>query len=439
MYNKDDISKLSDQFIQDILTKFIGIEFIKTHPIPHAITINRKFIFLNQAALSLFDATDASQLIRKDITTFIHPLDHGRILGRLEILSENTPRNPPTEQRLYALSGKVKRIISTSSLYQIENCDLVMATGIEITEAIGYEISETEKNFQRLFENMHDVFYRTDRNQIITLIGPTIHDVAGYQPEDVIGMPADYFYLNPEMRKGLVEILEKEGSVKNFHTQLKHKNGSIVDVEISSKAIYSPEGKFLGIEGVFRDISEQMTIKRQLEHLAQTDELTGTLNRRSFIEAGTQLVKQLKRKHEDNYLLIFDLDKFKPINDTYGHLNGDKVLVNVVAVIKETLRETDIFGRLGGDEFAIIARNCSAEECLMMLDRILDSVQKSTITMSDETEISISLSIGLTHLKNADTPLSLAMARADQQLYLAKSRGGACYVVENNNQIQLIS
>ncbi|RBM03680.1 PAS domain S-box protein [Acidithiobacillus ferridurans] len=435
MYNTDDINNLSNQFIQDILNKFTGIEFIKTHPIAHALTINRKFVFLNQSAISLFDANDASQLLRKDITSFIHPLDHGRILERLEKLNEYMPRNPPTEQRLYALSGNVKRIISTSTFYQIDNCDLVMTTGVEITEAIGYEISESEKNFQRLFENMLDVFYRTDKNQLITLIGPAVQQVTGYQPEEVIGMRADYFYVNPEIRKSLIEVLKKEGSIKNFHSQLKHKNGMTVDVEISSKAIYSPEGQFLGIEGVFRDISEQIMIKRQLEHLAQTDELTGILNRRSFIELGTRIVKQLRRKHECNYLIIFDLDKFKAINDTYGHLNGDKVLVNVVNVIIETLRETDIFGRLGGDEFAIIARNCSAEESYNMLDRILDSVQNRIILMSDGTKINIYLSIGLTHLTNGDLPLSVAMARADRQLYQAKNRGGACYVVENNNQI----
>ncbi|WP_051690575.1 sensor domain-containing diguanylate cyclase [Acidithiobacillus thiooxidans] len=324
----------------------------------------------------------------------------------------------------FKLETAIKHIISVSSLIEIAGHTLVLAAATELSEEMGHEISQSEQNFQRLFENMLDVFYRTDSEQNLTLVGPAALGVLGYLPEEVIGLPASSFYFDPQARANIVTAVKKHGKVQNFPARLKHKDGHIVDVEITSSAIYSEDKQFLGMEGLFRDVSEQVVIKEKLHRLATIDELTGILNRRAFLEKANHLIKHLRRQPEYSLLAVIDLDKFKPINDRYGHLSGDRVLKVFVSLFKETLRETDVFGRLGGDEFAIIFRKCTMTEGLEILERIQEKMQKISIRLSDN-EVSISASIGLTELHEEDLPFSLALARADRALYQAKQNGGA--------------
>ncbi|PKY10261.1 hypothetical protein B1757_11140 [Acidithiobacillus marinus] len=142
-----------------------------------------------------------------------------------------------------------------------------------------------------------------------------------------------------------------------------------------------------------------------------------------FILERSLHIKHLRRHPENSLLAVIDMDKFKPINDRYGHLNGDRVLKVFVSIFRETLRETDIFGRLGGDEFAIIFRNCNLMEVTDILSRVQAKMKKVKITLADDA-VSISASIGLTELYHEDQPFSLALARADQALYQVKQNGG---------------
>ncbi len=430
MVNSEYSDALSAHFIEGLLTQFSGLDLLRLHPSPHALTHDRKIIFLNAAAIQLFEGNNAADLLGKDITTLIHPLDHGRILGRLQNLDQSYSFNLPTEQRIYTLSGKVKRITSTSSLLEIGGHTLILVTGTEITASMEHEISASEQNFQRLFENMLDVFYRTDSEQRLTLLGPAVFNMLGYKPEEVIGLPAAAFYCNPEEREKLISAIKKDREIKNFSAQLRHKNGQSVEVEITSKAIFSVEGHFLGMEGIFRDVSEQVAFKKQLHHLATIDELTGILNRRSFIEQAIRTIKNLRRHPQNCLLAVIDLDKFKLINDLHGHLGGDRVLKVFVSFFAKSLRETDIFGRLGGDEFAILFGNCSLDEGSEIFSRILDKMKKISIHMPDAVQLTISASLGLTLLSPEDLPFSRALARADKALYLAKKKGGACFAIE---------
>lgn len=408
---------------QAILAQISGLELLKRHPLPHSLTLHRKILFLNQSAISLFEGETADFFLGKDLTAFIHPLDHGRILDRLELLSSHYPQNKPTESRVYTVCGKIKHVISISSIIEIAGKNLVLSIATELNEEMGHGISQSEQNFQRLFENMLDVFYRTDSEQNLTLVGPAAYNVLGYTPDEVIGLPAANFYYYPEDREKVVSAIKKHKKIQNFPARLRHKKGHIVDIEITSQAIYGPNNTFLGMEGIFRDVSEQVAFKEKLQHLATIDVMTGILNRRAFLEKANLHIKHLRRHSENSLLAVIDMDKFKPINDLYGHLNGDRVLKIFVSLLRETLREADIFGRLGGDEFAIIFRNCNLMEVTDILSRVQAKMKKVKITLADDA-VSISASIGLTELCQEDQPFSLALARADRALYQVKQNGG---------------
>lgn len=430
-HNDNDVipALLSQAEIQDLVAQVTMVNLLDQHPLPHVVTYKRRFIYVNPAAVGLFDAETTMDLLGQDITTFIHPLDHGRVLTRLEILGPNKLANPPSLTRITTLKKRSKRILSTSMLITVNGQEFAIASGTDITNGIHRSELESDRNYQSLFENMLDVFYRTDKEKRLTLVGPAVTKMLGYKPEDVLGLPAASFYVDPNKREEVVARIARDGEIKDFQVDLKHKSGYPVSVEISSRAIYDSENNVIGVEGVFRDVTEQNSMKESLQLLAATDELTGIFNRREFLRNAEMCVKKLKRHPETSILAIVDLDKFKQINDDFGHLSGDKILKIFTEIFKRNLRETDIFGRLGGDEFSIILQSIDKSTAQPLLERMLSELRSKSLRLRGDVQINISASIGATFLTSEDHPLNTALARADQALYQAKKHGGSCLVI----------
>ncbi len=159
-----------------------------------------------------------------------------------------------------------------------------------------------------------------------------------------------------------------------------------------------------------------------LEDKASIDPLTKVHNRRALDTHLEAMAALDEHEHQIMmHILMLDVDDFKRINDTYGHLIGDKVLILLANILKNTLREGDKVFRYGGEEFVIILNRITQEGCDLVCARILDLVRSDRLTIKDE-EIKVTLSIGATMFKYDDTPES-ALQRADQALYLAKNAG----------------
>lgn len=158
----------------------------------------------------------------------------------------------------------------------------------------------------------------------------------------------------------------------------------------------------------------------KLENLAKKDFLTGINNRGNFFTLGNKLLEKSKDEKKDLYAAMLDLDKFKNINDTYGHAMGDKVLIEFTKNVQEHLDETDIFGRLGGEEFAILFTG-SEDKIKQKLEKIRETTFNLRFNVEDK-EFSISVSVGLDKLDD-DTLLDTLLDRADRQLYAAKNDG----------------
>ncbi len=159
----------------------------------------------------------------------------------------------------------------------------------------------------------------------------------------------------------------------------------------------------------------------RLEKLAVTDKLTSAYNRRAFDLLMAQAVKEVKRDGKDLSLILFDIDWFKKVNDSYGHLAGDKVIQDVVNLTRQTLRESDVICRWGGEEFLIILRECNLENGTRMAENIRQKVG-AHITTFQKNDIKVTISLGVAQYTGDDTEDSL-LSRADKSLYLAKNNG----------------
>jgi diguanylate cyclase (GGDEF)-like protein len=164
-------------------------------------------------------------------------------------------------------------------------------------------------------------------------------------------------------------------------------------------------------------------LNQQLERLSITDSLTQTHNRRHFMERLSQEVKRAHRYGSEVSLLMFDIDHFKSVNDTYGHLAGDFVLSELATGIKKTLRETDLLARYGGEEFTIIATPINHPEALKLAERIRSFIECHVFN-HDNHRIKVTVSIGVsTWEPSMKDDFEKMILQADSSLYCAKKAG----------------
>ena len=177
--------------------------------------------------------------------------------------------------------------------------------------------------------------------------------------------------------------------------------------------------KMMGYIIIIKDMTESVTMEKKLEEMANEDMLTGIMNRRHFMNSVTAQFERIKRQNGNAYLIMFDLDHFKNVNDTYGHLAGDEVLKSVAERVKEVIRAYDLFGRYGGEEFIIFAE-ISSEEIEFFSERIRKSLNQSPIVFEGG-QITITGSFGVAAITSGS--LGNTIKQVDEALYQAKAAG----------------
>ncbi len=180
---------------------------------------------------------------------------------------------------------------------------------------------------------------------------------------------------------------------------------------------------FLNLMRVQRKFDIERELKRQAELEAQTDFLTGLLNRRSFVESAESELERAMRFQRPMSLLMFDIDHFKAINDTWGHAMGDFVLQEVSRIIRDALRNRDIFGRIGGEEFAAILVETEGNFASSVAQRLCTTIAEAVIVPAGAKRIPVTISIGLAQLKGRRISLDELLNEADRAMYTAKHAG----------------
>jgi diguanylate cyclase (GGDEF)-like protein len=161
--------------------------------------------------------------------------------------------------------------------------------------------------------------------------------------------------------------------------------------------------------------------QRRLEEMATTDPLTGAANRQVFDLMFDQVQKSVKRREGTVSVMMCDLDRFKQVNDDYGHQAGDLVLQAVAETARECIRETDIVCRWGGEEFLFLLPDCSAEKAFELAEKIRLAVENRPVIYGRD-EIRISVSMGVAELRPGERQADL-VKRSDIALYAAKAAG----------------
>ncbi len=405
-----------------------NVDLLQVLPGAVLITQKGKICFANAASVALLQANSATDLVGRQSGEFVHPMDQMRSTNRIQQVAEPNQEGRPnksSEFRIRTAKGQLRMVLISSVAIEWQGAPAVLMCGLDMTHQseIQAQLRESEQNFRRLFENMQDVYYRTDSQGVVLHVGPGVRRVLGYEPHEIEGRTAESYYPQSSDRDAFKAAIMEKGEVSDFPGQMVRRDGSIIDISISSHLLYDHAGNFAGVEGIYRDVTQRKNLERELHRLATTDMLTGMANRRAFLETATAIYERARTHTEPLTLLMLDLDHFKAINDRLGHLEGDRALVEFAHAVRAHLRASDIVGRLGGEEFGVLLPLTSATEAVEVATRILQGV--ADLELLDETgnPYHITASLGLGAIRTTDRSLRDMLDRADQALYLAKNRG----------------
>ncbi|MDR7866144.1 MAG: GGDEF domain-containing protein [Sporomusaceae bacterium] len=171
----------------------------------------------------------------------------------------------------------------------------------------------------------------------------------------------------------------------------------------------------------FKARQEENKVKEELSRLAATDDLTGALNRRKIMELATWEYERFLRERRPLSVVMIDVDRFKKLNDTYGHEAGDLILTSFTAYVAKSLRREDIWGRLGGDEFVLILPDTPVEQAAAVAERLCLDLSEPVLWQGQE--LSFTISCGVTAGQEKDRSIDHVFTRADKALYSAKRKG----------------
>lgn len=293
------------------------------------------------------------------------------------------------------------------------------------------------------FDNTSDAILITDQSTRIIDVNPTFCQISGYSREEAIGRKSGFmksgrhqagFYQN--MWNSLEQQGYWEGEVWD-----RNKDGRIYPKYLKIEAITNDYGDVENYIGVFTDISKQKAYEQELHQLLFYDPLTQLPNRRLLLERIEQQLRIRPDITTRMALIAIDIDNFKQINDTQGHLIGDELITEVAKRIHRAVSEVDTFARMGGDEFMMLTdRNCKEQQLSQLIEQILATVQQPFRIQGNSVDISLSLGISL-FPKDGVNGQSL-IAQADMALQRAKQHGGnQCqfYARELGERIKQIS
>jgi diguanylate cyclase (GGDEF)-like protein/PAS domain S-box-containing protein len=254
-------------------------------------------------------------------------------------------------------------------------------------------------------------------------------ELFGYSREDLFRMKLQDLFADEAERDRIMVDLDGFGSVSDFAARIRNKNGSVLECAVSASARRGADGAVIGYQAILEDRTERNRAEKQLIHGAFHDVLTGLPNRALFMDRLERVIVQSKRRPTYRFALLFvDLDRFKLVNDTLGHMAGDELLIAVARRLERCLRAEDTVARFGGDEFAILLDSIhEVRDATRIAERI--NFELALPFRVGRREVASSASIGIALSATGYDKSEDVLRDADAAMYRAKAGGRARYEV----------
>ena len=291
-------------------------------------------------------------------------------------------------------------------------------------------IRRSEARFRDIAEASSDWIWETDCDLNLTYVSEHFGRATGLVPQDVLGKPL-HRVLQPrdaELRPQPDAGLNPAVAFRDLLCLLHVEGGNTRTLRVAGKPVRDPQRRLIGYRGTATDITAEVEAQRQLQFFAQHDPLTSLPNRMVLLSRLEETLLRCRRDRQQAAMLCLDLDRFKAVNDGFGHAAGDQVLVGCAERLRSCIRETDLVARLGGDEFAVLQVGVGRPgDVHALCERIL-AVMAQPFRL-DGTEAVVGASVGVAMIPADGDEASRILQNADIALYRAKSdgRNRACF------------
>ena len=283
--------------------------------------------------------------------------------------------------------------------------------------------------FRQIAEDSADAIIAIDTGEKVVFFNNAAERMFGCPKEQVLGQPLEVL-LPQRYRAGhsadVTGFLNSGVHAKYMgdrHSHIVGLRADGVEIKLGASIVLVNPGEERFMVAIVRDISERLELQERLALAASTDPLTGVFNRRAFLATVQNEWQRTVRYGSGFSILLFDLDKFKKINDSHGHDIGDSVLCQFSELVRASLREVDVFARWGGEEFIAALPHTPLEVAVNTAERIRKAVAEHKFIGADGAAFPVTVSIGVSSMASEKHPLAEVIKWADNALYEAKNAG----------------
>lgn len=270
------------------------------------------------------------------------------------------------------------------------------------------------------------------------MVNRALCQLTGHDEHELLTMTFQDLTHPDDLEADLARVQQMlDGEIETYQMEKRyfHKNSKIIHILLSVSLVKDDGDNPQFFIAQIQNITDRKELEKELFKQATEDMLTGVSNRRQFFEFSAREIDRGYRHDEPLMLMMIDIDHFKSINDTYGHDMGDKVLQEMAAICKKTLRSSDIFGRIGGEEFGALLVNTDMMNGRHIAERLRESIQSLRVCQ-DNVCIRFTVSIGAVAFKPDSLSLKQRLKQADSALYEAKQAGRNLVEIFNDSSRQ---
>lgn len=394
----------------------------------------RQVIYWNNASEQLYGYAQSEALGQQLEDLIIPPEMRQEVINNIRRwLTEGQPI-PAGELSLMRKDGSRVAVYSSHILLtNTEGEPEIYCVDIDLSDRKQAEeaLRDSENRYRLLAENMNDLVCLHDLQGRYLYVSPSCELLLGYRYDEMLGQDPYLFFHPDDCQRIYQETHAAALSRKPTPTtyRIRQKSGQYIWFETLTKPILNASGQIVQLQTTSRDVTARIEAQNQLKHDALHDALTGLPNRHLLMERLELAISRAKRFEDYRFAVLFlDLDRFKVINDSLGHLAGDQLLIAIAQKLQFTLRSIDLAARLGGDEFVILLEDVKdIQEAVRATERIFAALQ--TPLMLEEREVYTTSSIGIVFGSKDYGEASHLLRDADIAMYRAKNKGKARYEI----------
>jgi diguanylate cyclase (GGDEF)-like protein/PAS domain S-box-containing protein len=383
--------------------------------------------YANAAAARILKAPMARDLLGIAAAETIHPEQRARFGERMQFLQAG-PGSLEFEERLLRCRDGTDVAVEVSAVSYLERGRLVVQSVLrDVTEQqkARAALAEREQRFRDVVDASGEYVWETDAEWRYTYLSARVEAVLGYMRADLLGRTPREFMPLGESR-AMDEWFERNAREGQPFRDLQHRSitraGKVIWQQVSGTPVRDAAGRVTGYRGTGADITARKQAEERIQYLATRDALTGLPNRALLADRAGQAILAAARSRGMLAVLLFDLDRFKLVNDSLGHQAGDALLRAVAERLQNTLRREDTLARLGGDEYVLLWDGLKgAPEAALVAQRIQGILQRPFVI--EGRTLNVTASIGISIYPEDGRDFNELLKNADTAMYDAKDGG----------------